>query len=448
MSTQNKQSSFPLILFSISIAIIIFIVGGVFANNNWPPFRYLVEGYQATKTLFQEITQVRSTLLLERTYEGDGVVTHDPGQAYQGLTVLQGIFPGGPQLQLIDMNGKLLHTWPLDFFKIWPNPTHLLEQKIPRTPFDYHTQGNVVLPDGSIIAILGYLGTVKLDKCGNVIWTVDRMTRHFVTPTHDGNYWIGANRDIDDIADELLFFDIKRTFLKEGFQRYENTLLLVNPDGEILDEFSVLKAFHDAGYEGHIFDAFKIDETDLTHNNDVEEVTQALADKIDGVNEGDLLLSIRNMHMLVILDKDSHAIKWTYSGSWTRQHDADITPDGNIIVFNNSRKEFGFRKIPGSNLVELDPATNKANVIYPKDDQPGFFTDIFGTHQALPNGNILISEGKAGRVFEINREGDIVWDFVSTYDDTHASLVEAAQRYEPDYFNVKDWSCDKSSNQN
>jgi hypothetical protein len=446
MSEQNKHFQPSLFVFGIAVLFFIFVVGGIFAINNWPPFKHLVEGYEATQALFKEMTQVRSSLLLEHSYEGDGVVKHDPGQAYKGLTVLQGIFPGGTQLRLIDMDGNLLHTWPLDFFKIWPNPTHLLEQKIPRTPFDYHTQGNVVLPDGSIIAILGYLGTVKLDKCGKILWTVDRMTRHFVSPAPDGNYWIGANRDIDDIADELLFFDIERSFLKEGFQRYENTVLLVNPDGEIIDEFSVLKAFHDGGYEGHIFDAFKIDKTDLTHHNDIEEVTRALADKIEGVNEGDLLLSIRNMHMLIILDRDTRAIKWTYSGSWTRQHDADITPEGNIIVFNNSRKKFGFRSIPGSSLIELDPATRKTRVVYPNDGQPGFFTDIFGTHQALPNGNILISEGKAGRVFEINKQGDIVWDFVSPYDESHASLVEAAHRYDPEYFTVDDWSCDASIN--
>jgi hypothetical protein len=446
MSDQRNSLQPSLIVFGISLIIFVFVAGSIFAINNWPPVKYIVEGYEATKTLIKEMTQIRSSLLLEHTYEGNGVVKHDPNQAYQGMTVLQGIFPGGTQLRLIDMDGNLIHTWPLDFFAIWPNPVHLSEEKIPRTPYDYHTQGNYVFPDGSIIANLGYLGTVKLDKCGKVLWTVDRMTRHFVSPTPDGYYWIGANRNIDDIAEELLFFDIDRSFLKEGFQRYENTVLVISPDGEIVDEFSVLKAFHDAGYEGHIFDAFKIDKTDLTHHNDIEVVSHALAKKIEGVNEGDYLLSIRNMHMLIILDQHTRAIKWTYSGSWTRQHDADITPDGNIIVFNNSRKNFGFRSIAGSSLIELDPLTRQTRVVYPNEGQPGFFTDIFGTHQTLPNGNILISEGKAGRVFEINQQGDIVWDFVSPYDDSYASLVEAAHRYDLGYFSVTDWQCEQSIN--
>jgi len=412
-------------------------------KENYPPFNYLERGYEDTRSLIKEQTQVRSSLLRRHTYKGNGVVKHEPQQVSKGLTILQGILPSGIELRLIDMDGKPLNTWPVDFFKIWPNPTHLIEQKIPKTPFDYHSQGFMALPDGSVIVNLGYLGTAKLDKCGKVLWTVDRMTRHFVSPTSDGNYWIGANREIDDIAEELIFFDTKRSELKKGWQRYENTILLVDPEGNILEETSVLQALYDAGFEGHIFNSFKIDRGDLTHHNDIEEVTKALADKIEGVNQGDLLISIRNMNMLAILDKNSHAIKWNYSGTWTRQHDPDITPEGNIIVFNNSRKEFGFNRLKGSNLTEFDPETQQTSVVYPRNGQPEIYTDIFGTHQSLPNGNILISLGRTGRVFEINPRMEIVWDFVLPYDDTHASLIEAAHRYDSNYFSVKDWNCDR-----
>ena len=222
-------------------------------------------------------------------------------------------------------------------------------------------------------------------------------------------------------------------------------MLLVSPDGKILKEISMLQAFYDAGLEGHIFDAFKISKDDMTHHNNIEEVTQALANKIDGVNKGDWLVSMRNMNMLNILDKRTFAIKWTYSGGWTRQHDPDITPEGNIIVFNNSRDSYGFDRVQGSTLTEVDPATLRTRIVHPQKGQPGFYTKIFGTHQALPNGNILISEGLTGRVFEINLHGDIVWEFVSRYDDEYASVVEEAYRLDPDYFSVKDWSCDNTT---
>jgi hypothetical protein len=438
---QDKSNQPPLIIFVSSVLLVVFIIGGVMAINNLPPFSFLQKNYHATVALLNESQMVRPKILREQRYDGNGVVEHKAEQTSAGVTILQGIFADGVQLRLVDMDGNILHAWPIDFFKIWPEPTHLEKNKIPKSSYHYHSQGNAVLPDGSIIVNIGYKGTAKLDKCGKVLWTVDRMTRHFVNPT-EGGYWIGANRAVDDIPEELLFFGVERSWLKTTFERYENTILLIDESGNIRDEFSLLQAFYDAGLEGHIYDAMKIARDDPTHNNDIEEVTAPLANKIEGVNEGDLLVSIRNMHMLIILDKETKEIKWTYSGSWTRQHDPDITPDGNIIVFNNSLKKYGFNREPGSNLVEFDPATRKSTVVYPKVGQPGMWASIFGTHQALENGNILISEGQAGRVIEINSKGDIVWSYVSKYDDSHASAIEAAHRYDSDYFEVDDWSCD------
>jgi hypothetical protein len=34
-----------------------------------------------------------------------------------------------------------------------------------------------------------------------------------------------------------------------------------------------------------------------------------------------------------------------------------------------------------------------------------------GGIEALPNGNVLITESERGRAFEITRDGDIVWEF-------------------------------------
>jgi hypothetical protein len=38
-----------------------------------------------------------------------------------------------------------------------------------------------------------------------------------------------------------------------------------------------------------------------------------------------------------------------------------------------------------------------------------------GSAQRLPNGNTLITESAFGRVFEVTKEGEIVWDYVNPY---------------------------------
>jgi hypothetical protein len=446
MTRPLKKINFSLVTFKFVFFLIIFLLGGLFALNNWQPFSFIMEGFAATYTFVQEKRQVCPVLLKELTYNTVGVSKYNHDQAYNGLTALQGTLPGGTQIRLIDMHGNEIHRWPVSFYKIWPNPEHLEEKYRPKTDFNYHTQGLVVLPDGAVIINIGDKGTAKLSKCGNVEWTVNHMTHHSITPTAAGGFWIPSRRSVKKIPDHLIFPGITREKLEKihigTFHSYENLILLVDENGEMQKEFSVLQSLYDGGFESEIYDAMLIKPSDPTHINDIEIVTKPLADKIPNVNTGDLLVSIRQMHMLAIFDQLTWAIKWHFIGPWIRQHDPDITQEGNIVVFNNGHNQLGFNRIPGSNLIELDPGTGKTRIIYPRDGQQGFYTDILGAHELLPNGNMLIVESRAGRVFEVNHLGNIVWEYVQPYDETHASLIAIAQRFNKDYFTVDNWNCD------
>jgi len=76
-----------------------------------------------------------------------------------------------------------------------------------------------------------------------------------------------------------------------------------------------------------------------------------------------------------------------------------------ILVFDN-----GVMK-NASRVLELDPLLEEIIWEY-KGDPPGsFFTRGRGGNQPLPNGNVLITESNEGHVFEVTREGEIVWEF-------------------------------------
>ena len=47
-------------------------------------------------------------------------------------------------------------------------------------------------------------------------------------------------------------------------------------------------------------------------------------------------------------------------------------------------------------------------------DRP-FSSETCGAVQRLPNGNTLIVETQFGRAFEVTREGETVWEFVSPH---------------------------------
>ena len=428
--------------FVASIALALFFVGGIFGSKEWQPYQFVEDGFLDAMQMLDELRQERPALMQEIHYEGEGVTRLESTKVFNGLTLVQGVFQEGVELRLIDISGHVVHRWKADFFKIWPDPVHVFpEHNIPAGPFNYHTQGMWLLPDGSVVFNVAEKGTVKLGRCEEIEWTIDRMTHHSVTYNPDGTYWIPVKGDVRDVPKELYLDGVSQTGLMGSAGIYEDRLLLVGSDGQELREISLLRALFEWGYQQDLYDMGEFSMFDPTHMNDIEVVSSALAKKLEGVSEGDLLVSIRQLHMLAILDKESGRVLWSQRGPWVRQHDPDIAEDGSIEVFSNGIESKGLGGVPGSSIISMDPATGESKVVYPWGGQDGFFTDIMGTHQLLPNGNRLITESRRGRVFEVSMEGEIVWEYIVPYDDTHSALIEGAIRYEESYFTVDEWSC-------
>ena len=56
--------------------------------------------------------------------------------------------------------------------------------------------------------------------------------------------------------------------------------------------------------------------------------------------------------------------------------------------------------------------------------------------QILANGDILITESEAGRVFEATPDGRIAWVIVSKYDDKNVGWLTSATRYPESYADI------------
>ena len=264
------------------------------------------------------------------------------------------------------------------------------------------------------------------------------MTHHSVEPSHDGSFWVPAYRSILTVSP----FPMLTPPYKEDY------ILKVAPDGKILAEMSVLKLLFDNGLRAQLFangdNGSVIRRADLTHLNDVEELSPQMAARFPRFAAGDLLLSLRNMNLLLVVDPATWRVKWHQTGPWMDQHDPDFLPNGRISVFsnNNDGTEAG-SPTEGSTIIEVDPASGESRVRYGGRPDQRFYTSYRGKQQALPNGNLLIVEAHAGRVIEVAPDGGVVWEFLNRYDDTYAALVIDAIRYPPGYFKVEDWACGK-----
>ena len=71
------------------------------------------------------------------------------------------------------------------------------------------------------------------------------------------------------------------------------------------------------------------------------------------------------------------------------------------------------------------PATNEVTWSYADEMVNAFFTAFMGNAQPLPNGNVHITESATGRLFEVTRAGEVVWEYVIPW---FAEYPDAAAR--------------------
>ena len=421
------------------------LAGGLVGASGQEPFPSLYREAVTVRGGIAALFEERPPILIEMAIEKEGVTIHDRERAAGGLTLLQGFMPGGMQARLIDAEGNLVHSWPIAFDEVWPDAEQVLPAKrIPVNDGRYISQGMWPNPDGSIIVSFNALGAAKLDPCGKLVWRTDRPTHHSVTPAGDGNFWIPGMIGLERTEKRLLPTHMSAEQLEAETltdHNYHESVLLISPDGKTLRELSVLKAIADAGLEGALYQSHTDLITDATHINDIDLVTQPLADRIDGVEVGDLLISSRAMNMIFIMDEIDGTLKWYHQGPWVRQHDPDINADGTISIFNNRNITVG--GYDGSQIVLFDPTTRKTTIQHPASEADRFDAAAMGVHQLLENGNRFIVEPGTGRVFEATPEGDVVWDYRLAYDDEYASLFTFAMRLPDSYFTERNWTCSK-----
>ena len=113
----------------------------------------------------------------------------------------------------------------------------------------------------------------------------------------------------------------------------------------------------------------------------------------------------------------------------------------NVIIFNNPVDEHG--------CYHFDPengfGTEKILRSY---TSPSFYSDILSGVQVLPNNNLLILEGRPGRIFEVNEGDQVVWEYINPVNVNGGPGIQGgtprfnslfrAIRYTSDYLGLND----------
>lgn len=324
-----------------------------------------------------------------------GVSIHNKSKAQKGFTLLAPIRK--PTAYLIDMQGNPVHRWKLGRGGI--NHAMLLDN------------GNLFIAqhgDGGPPLMAGKGGLLReYDWDGKVVWEhYDEMQHHDARRLKNGNAIYIAWEPLPKKLHRRVKGGLPGSEAPDG-HIYGDVIREVNPSGDVVWEWRSSE--------------LKIEDYPIVSLWNREEF--AHANTVAPMPNGDLLVSFRVINTIMVIDKKTRKVKWEMRDErFGGQHDCHMLPNRKILVFANGQLT-GWEH-PHSRIVEIDPKTKKWGWQYRAERGLDFFSPHISGAQRLPNGNTLICEGGHGRLFEVTREGKIVWQFVNPHHSPHPVLGE------------------------
>lgn len=329
-----------------------------------------------------------------------GVSKHIRGATYPGLNLFTPRSPqvaGRSETLLMDMDGNIVHRW-----------------KAP-----WNTVGGweyAKLAEGGDLIVYStdrYL--MKVDWEGRLKWKLSGRYHHDINFDESGNILVLA-RD-----EEIIQYKGKELPI------LNDIVVRVSPDGKIIEQTKLFSSFEKLipeklwinllhwAEKADIILRIKQRENNLTpiveegspgdilHTNNIS----LLPRNVPSLGKkGDWLVSCRSLDMVAVLDSESHTVTWSWGpGQIIMQHHPVVLDNGNLLIFDNGViKNF-------SRSIELNPESKEVLWEFNR-----FFSRWGGSNQRLPNGNTLIMVDNVGRAIEVNKQGEIVWEY-------HAHMV-------------------------
>lgn len=308
--------------------------------------------------------------------ELSGVTRHDPTRSWAGWNLAT---DDHSVCFVLGMDGREVHRWTV--------PNHDQVERF------------LLLEGGRIVALSVDQGVTLLDRDSRVIWQVALEAHHDLAALPDGGFLIATYTE-RELHGRRVRFD---------------QLVWLDADGRIVDRWDTwehreaLDALHaptllDGPAEG------QVDRSVIYKYYHLNAVRPLEASDLGAVDPrfaaGNLLLCMRNTSLLVILDRSSREVLWSWGPDVLDfPHSPVLTPAGSLLVFDNGRHR------GSSRVLEIDPRDGRTLWSWEANPPEAFFTATRGACQRLPNGNTLITESDRGHVFEVDRSGDLVWDY-------------------------------------
>ncbi|MCC7478335.1 aryl-sulfate sulfotransferase [bacterium] len=400
-----------------------------------------------------------------------------PPPSSDGYTLVAPLL--GRDSHLVDMQGNIVHTWSSNYSAgasaVLLENGHLLRgANIPNGNFggggrsgrleEFDWEGNLVwyyqhstsnetthhdfkrMPNGNILLIVWYFipdeeilslgrnpdflepGTFLADKIieieptlpsgGNIVWewrVQDHLVQNFsdVLPDHD------------DPADHPELIDVNYPPVVAGDWTHCNAVDY-NPE---LDQIMITSP---------TFSEIWV----IDHSTTTEEAAGHTGGRSG--RGGDVLFRWGNPLAYNTGPAEGQQINFCHNGHWI---EPGLDGAGDILIFDNRPSPWEV-DAAYSSIVQLTPSLNENGTYnmgsngfapdvptweYVSDPPENFSSPVMSGVQRLPGGNTLICAATSGFIFEVDKDGNTVWDYQATLNSMPSTFVFRALRYTYDY---------------
>ena len=311
-------------------------------------------------------------------------VTHDTGKATRGYVLLSPA--ASHHVYLVDTSGKEVHRW-----SVGSGTTHW----------------SYLLPDGTLFVnercdepqgvALTVSGLMRIyDRQSNLVWEhLDPWQHHDARQLPNGHTVYAAYTPLSKDEQSSVTGGIAGS--ESDGEIYGECIREVDNKGNVVWEWNF----------NHLSNRFPI------HAN-ANRWSAGHTNTVCPLPDGNYLISCKTLNLLFIISRANNEVLWHYqNNNMGGQHDAQRLNNGNILLFANGAFASDLHH---SQVWELNPATNEVVWRYLAQNNPqSFFSPHIGGCQRLDSGNTLVCEGAKGCVFEVTPHGEIVWEYVSPY---------------------------------
>ena len=278
-----------------------------------------------------------------------GVTHFDPDRATPGFTLFSPLW--GSETLILDMRGEVVHRWEFPvmlggYGRLLPNGNLFVAVSTPTRPrFPGGAQGGRML---------------EVDWDGNVVnEVVDDFQHHDCHRLPNGHTLYASWEDMPEERAALVRGGAPGSDDPEGM--YSDVVREVDADGNLV-------------FEWHACD-MEIEKYAL--NPLAPRRVFAWCNTTFPLPNGDVLISLRHIDTCAIVDRQTGKFRWERTDpSWGGQHDPQMLPNGNIMLFANGCATY--QPHPFSRIVEFDPETGEDVVGLQGVAQPEF---LFPPHQ-------------------------------------------------------------------